>query len=190
MGVNDTAEHDVCVAVGYDLCDLTFEMRFGLGDAKRSHLRRWCRCQMRPAEFVLVAREVSRGEVHSFQQVHRHDIGDKFRHLAEILEAVLNAGRAECDVRRVASHQVKIGVRREVAHSAVRNCRNPAHRPRHHQGSQEGVKAGCSPIVRADFKSGVQHGGRRIARAGHETGSYPWLSDRVTIAVLTPKRPI
>ena len=47
MGVNDTAEHDVCVAVGYNLGDLAFEMRFGLGDPKRSYLRRRCRCQMR-----------------------------------------------------------------------------------------------------------------------------------------------
>ena len=43
MDVNDTAEHDVCVAVGYDLCDLAFEMRFGLGDANRSYRRRGCR---------------------------------------------------------------------------------------------------------------------------------------------------
>ena len=27
-----TAEHDVCVAVDYDLCDLAFEMRYGLAD--------------------------------------------------------------------------------------------------------------------------------------------------------------
>jgi hypothetical protein len=39
MGVNDAAEHDVAVAVGVDLCDLTFEMRLGLGDAKRPYLR-------------------------------------------------------------------------------------------------------------------------------------------------------
>jgi hypothetical protein len=30
MGVNDTAEHDVGVAVGDDLCDFAFEMRLGL----------------------------------------------------------------------------------------------------------------------------------------------------------------
>jgi hypothetical protein len=85
--------------------------------------------------------EVSRGEVHSFQEMHRDDIGDKFGHLAEILEAIFDAGRAECDVRRVASHQVEVGVRREVAHSALRNRRNPAHRPRHHQGSSRADKS-------------------------------------------------
>jgi hypothetical protein len=122
MGVNDTAEHDVGVAVGHDLCDFAFEMRLGLCDANRSYLRRRCRCQMCPAEFVLVTWEVSRGEVHSFQEVHRDDIGDKFWHLAEILEAIFNASRAECDVRRVASHQVEVGIGREIAWLRRRAC--------------------------------------------------------------------
>jgi hypothetical protein len=46
MGVNDTAEHDVCVAVGYDLCDLAFEMRFGLGDANGRTVAEDAGCQM------------------------------------------------------------------------------------------------------------------------------------------------
>src|SRR5258705_12336616 len=102
-------------------------MRLGLCDAKRSYLRRRCPCQMCPAEFVLLAWEVSRGEVHSFQEVHRDDIGDKFGHLAEILEAVFNPGRAECDVWRVASPPVEERGGGEGVHSPLRNRRKPPH---------------------------------------------------------------
>jgi hypothetical protein len=72
-----------------DLCDFAFEMHLGLCDAKGSYLRRRCRCQICPAEFVLVAWEVSRGEVHSIQEMHRDDIGDKFGHLEEIFGGYL-----------------------------------------------------------------------------------------------------
>src|SRR5215468_8966910 len=85
-----------------------------------------------PAELVLVAWEVARGEIHPLQQVHGNDVRHKLRYLAEVRQAVLDAGRAERDIGRVAPHQIEIRIGGYVAHPAPRNSRDPADRPRHH----------------------------------------------------------
>ena len=103
-----SAEHDIGVAVGYDLSDFAFEVRLSLRDAKRPYFGGGCWCQACPIEFVLLMWEVARGEVHPFEEVHRDDIGDEFGHLAEVSQAVLYASRAEGDIGWVAPHQVEV----------------------------------------------------------------------------------
>src|SRR5262252_6323218 len=147
-----------------------FQMRLSLGDAKRPYLRRGCRCQTCPIEFILLAWEVTGGEVHPLHEMHRDDVGDELGHFAEVSQAILNASRAEGDVGRVAPHQVEVGVGCDVAHSALRNRRNPTNRPWHHQGSQELIKAGRWPVGGAEFESAIERGGRGVVKAVHETG--------------------
>src|ERR1700751_3504550 len=90
------------------ICAPSFEVRLSLRDAARAYFGRGCRCEACRIEFVLLVWEGARGEVHPFQEVHRDDVGDEFRHLAEVAQAVLNASRAECDIGWVAPHQIEV----------------------------------------------------------------------------------
>src|SRR6516225_6043442 len=119
-------------------------------------------------------------KVHPLQQVHRHDVGDEFRHLTKVSEAVLDAGRAEGDVGRVAPHQIEIRIGRQVAYPALGNGRDPADRPRHHQCRQQLVKGRALPVVGAHFESAIEVGGRGLVGIGHAVDLFAFYADAMT----------
>src|ERR1700757_5279910 len=89
-------------ATSHSRCALASAMRNGRTLAEGAGVRH---AQSNSSSSVGKSPEV---KVHPFQEVHRDDVGDEFRHLAEVAQAVLNASRAECDIGWVAPHQIEV----------------------------------------------------------------------------------